>query len=316
MTVRSSLRLLVVPIVAGLALLTTAAPALAQQDTTEDNPIVVVTGRADVLPTTSVDGILILDGPVFVAGTSTSDVFAANGNVAILGRVNGDVVALNGDVRVVGEVTGDIAATNGRVQVLPTGRVQGDVESSEQPQVAPGAQVGGTVEKTDFAARFQSVGWAAMFAWWLGVTLLTLVAGLVMLYVFPRATDAAVRTGRTSVGRSVVAGLIVGIVLPIVATLVFFTLVGIPLAMSVLLGFAVLLPVAYAVTAALLGGLVVKRSRIGGFLLGWGVLRLLALVPGLGALILTLANLYGIGALTMAALRSGRGQPRHGQPAS
>ena len=48
-------------------------------------------------------------------------------------------------------------------------------------------------------------------------------------------------------------------------------------------------------------------SRLLAFLAGWGILRAVALVPGLGALAWFGATVFGLGALTVALWRSRRG---------
>jgi hypothetical protein len=48
------------------------------------------------------------------------------------------------------------------------------------------------------------------------------------------------------------------------------------------------------------------RGRIPAFLAGWGILRVIALVPGLGALAWFGATVFGLGALMIALWRSRR----------
>ena len=54
------------------------------------------------------------------------------------------------------------------------------------------------------------------------------------------------------------------------------------------------------------GRILVKepKSRIGAFFAGWGILRAVALIPGIGVLVWIAASVWGIGALTIAALAS------------
>jgi nitrate reductase NapE component len=47
-------------------------------------------------------------------------------------------------------------------------------------------------------------------------------------------------------------------------------------------------------------------ERIGAFFAGFGILRAVALIPGLGFIVWFLACIYGLGALTRAAWRAGR----------
>jgi hypothetical protein len=48
------------------------------------------------------------------------------------------------------------------------------------------------------------------------------------------------------------------------------------------------------------------RSLLVAFVVGWGILRLVDLVPGIGNLASTAATVYGLGAVAVAAWRSTR----------
>jgi hypothetical protein len=66
-------------------------------------------------------------------------------------------------------------------------------------------------------------------------------------------------------------GLLVFVVLPIVAVLLFVTIVGIPLGLFLLLALALVYSIGYVVSALALGRHVVKEdsSRYLAFLVGW-----------------------------------------------
>ena len=105
-------------------------------------------------------------------------------------------------------------------------------------------------------------------------------------------------------------GALVGIAGPLTALLVVATIVGIPLGLGLLSALSILAPLGYVTTALIIGRLWVKRpstgGRIGAFFAGFGVLRLVALIPGIGFLVWFVACVYGIGALSMAAWYGGR----------
>ena len=113
------------------------------------------------------------------------------------------------------------------------------------------------------------------------------------------------------VGPSIGWGLLVGIVGPLLAVLVFSSVVGIPLAVVMLGAVAILSPLGYVTSAFALGRRLVisdtTGGRIGAFFAGFGILRGAALIPGLGFLVWLGASIYGIGALAIAAWGAGRG---------
>jgi hypothetical protein len=81
---------------------------------------------------------------------------------------------------------------------------------------------------------------------------------------------------------------------------------GIPLG---LVGLATLVPLSamgFVAGALAFGRLLVRepRSLVVAFLAGWGILRVVDLVPGLGNLASFAATVYGLGALAVAAWRA------------
>jgi hypothetical protein len=76
-------------------------------------------------------------------------------------------------------------------------------------------------------------------------------------------------------------------------------------------GLNVLAPLGYVAASLVFGRSMVKGTstgaRIGAFFAGYGILRALALIPGIGFLVWFVASIFGIGALTIAAWRAGHG---------
>jgi hypothetical protein len=81
----------------------------------------------------------------------------------------------------------------------------------------------------------------------------------------------------------------------------------------------VLAPLGYVASSLILGRLMVKGTstgaRVGAFFAGFGILRAVALLPGLGVLAWFLVCIYGLGALTQAAWRAGHSAPATPSPA-
>lgn len=273
-----------------LALLVlTLPPAAAAEDDPQDQ--VVISGDVNVLPGKAVGDVVVVDGAVNVGG-----------------RVDGDVVAVSGPVRVAGTVDGTISAVSDRVTLLPTARVTGDVlYGDESPRVLPGATVDGKVSDEGWD-QFNDFPWGVVsaVAWWVAVSISTLVLGLVLLALAPRAADAANDAARTAIGPVVGWGAILFIGLPIVAVIALITLVGIPLGLGLLLALVPLGALGYVTSCYLLGRRIVKepRGRMVAFLAGWGILRVLAIVPFLSTLVWLAAVIVGLGALLVALWRA------------
>jgi hypothetical protein len=270
-----------------LAVLAAAGPAHADDQ-------IVVTGDIDVRPGQTVDDVVIVDG-----------------NVRIRGRVTGDIIAVSAPVRINGPVEGDVVGLAERVVIGPGGRVGGDLSYADKEPVitVPGA-VAGKTEKLNFDDYVTP--WGVVAAWiglWLAMSISTLLLGLALLWLAPRSLEAALEMARTQTGQAIAIGLAVFFGLPAVAVLLMITVLGLPLGIALLLALLPIYAIGYATSAFLLGRAIVRppTSRFLAFLAGWGILRAVALVPGLGALAWFGATVFGLGALTVALWRSRRG---------
>jgi hypothetical protein len=245
---------------------------------------------------------IVIVGDVLVdRGETTKDVVVADGDVTVRGTVDGDLVVADGDATIRGRVTGDIVTFAGRATLGRRARVEGDVVyADKKPVVAPGAQVGGEVKKFK-PENFAGGAIALQIAVWLAVTISTLVLGLILLALFPKAADAVARAAKARTGRAMLIGLLTFFLIPIVGFIALITVVGIPLGAGVLLAMLPIYGIAYTASAFVVGRLVSKTSgRILAFVIGLAILRALALVPFLGGLVWFLATILGLGALLVA----------------
>jgi hypothetical protein len=260
-------------------------------------------------PAHATDDQIVITGDVEVArGETAGDVVVVDGSVRIAGRVTGDVIAVSAPVRINGPVEGDVVAVAERVVIGPGGRVSGDLSYGDEDPVitVPGA-VEGKTEKLDFDDFLpQFLTWVLV---WLAVSVSILLLGLALLWLAPRSLEAAREIARTKTGAAIGIGLAVFFGLPAVAVLLMITLLGLPLGIGLLLSLLPIYAIGYTTSAFLLGRAIVKHptSRFLAFLAGWGILSVIALVPGLGALAGFAATVFGLGALAIALWRS-----RHG----
>jgi cytoskeletal protein CcmA (bactofilin family) len=277
-----------------LALLVAAAPAQAGDDQ------IVITGDVEV-----------------PRGETVGDVIVAHGSARIDGRVTGDVVAFDAPVRINGPVEGEVVAFTERIVIGPSGHVDGDVSYwDKSPAITVPGAVGGKTEKLDFDEFAAPLGiFAAWIAVWLAMSVSTLLLGMALLWLAPRSLEAAREVARTSTGAAIGIGLAVFFGLPAVAVLLMITLVGLPLGFALLLALLPIYAIGYTTSAFLLGRAIVKppTGRFLAFLAGWGILRVIALVPGLGILAWLAAAVFGLGALGIALWRSRR-DPATGSP--
>ena len=94
--------------------------------------------------------------------------------------------------------------------------------------------------------------------------------------------------------------------LPIVAILALVTLVGIPLGLGLLAALGLVYALGYGAAAWILSRSLLREPAawIVAFLVGWAILRVVALVPILGGLVRFAAVVFGLGALVVAIWRA------------
>jgi hypothetical protein len=280
-------------VAAGALLLSTLTPTFAwaqdgQVGPDEDDQV-VLTGRLVIEEDRTVDTAAIFNGPALIEGTVREDVFVLNGDTEIAGTVNGDVVVLNGDV------------------VVRSGAViGGDLVTKETPQVEEGATIRGSRSNVVTRFDFEMVGFAGRFAWWLGYTVSVLILGLLLLAFAPHLDGAVADAVRMRLGSSIGWGIGLFLLLPIASVVLLLTIVGIPLGLFVLFALALIYTLGYVGATIGVGRLVMRSSsRYVAFLVGWAILRAIALIPFVGGLLWLLASAWGLGLLAVAA-RAGR----------
>ncbi len=313
-------RFLVPWVLAAVAFVATAAPASAvagaaatatksarSADSNDDRKISISGGVVVARGETITGPVVSIDGTVLVNGTVDDDLLVGNGDLRINGRVTGDVLVAHGDIHITGRVGGDVVAVSGRVIVDDGAHVGGDVVSRFAPRVAAGT-VAGDVKRVNLENIFTGLIVAFLAFLWIAVTVSIAILGLLFVLMFPRAAEMSAAAGKR-VGASFGWGALVGIVGPLFAALVLVTVVGIPLGVGMVSALNVLAPLGYVTTALVIGRLWVKgrtpKRTVGAFFAGFGVLRLVALVPGVGFVVWLVACIYGLGALSIAAWHGG-----------
>ncbi len=258
------------------------------------------------------DDQIVLTGELVVPQDETvATALIFNGDANIEGTVTESVVVFNGDVDISGTVGDDVVAFNGHVVVRSGAEVAGDVVSRQSAQIEDGATIGGDVKGVSGRFDLKGLGFVGRLAWWIGYSVSTLVLGLALLLFAPGLDGGLDEAFRRRTGASFGFGAAIFFLLPIVAVLLLVVVVAIPLGLFLLLALALLYTVGYVAGAHVLGRQLVKppSSRMSAFLLGWGILRGLALIPFAGGLVWTVASIAGMGALMIAARSTSAARP-------
>ncbi len=325
-------RPVVVAVVAAV-LVVSLVPATVAAQTGGGGTVVVEEGE-------TVSEVNAVAGTVIIRGTVTGDVSALAGNVHVAegGTVEGDLGAAAGNVRIGGTVDGDVSAGAGNVRVdegatvggnfdvaagnvFVAGTIEGDatvgaetIRLGEAASIAGSLTYDGTLEGNvdavqgevtqdstlvvDIASDVQPLA-ALVFAVY--AFAINLLAGAVLLFLFPRfssgvaervATDP-VRTGLIGLG-VVVGSVVLLIALAITVVGVPFTIVG--AFALVLVAWIGLVYGRFAVGAWLLS-LVGVDNRWAALVVGLVVGAIIVQVPIVGGLINSVIALLGLGAL-------------------
>ena len=165
-------------------------------------------------------------GPKAVIG---HDARLAGNTVTAQGRVERNLRIGAGTARIGGEVGGTVDARAENVSILPGAMIRGDlfVRANRPPDISPQAQILGQVHYEDVNAT----RWATWPATWLFSFMALLILGIAALIFAPAWPARVAGTMRARTGASVLSGIFVLLVIPIVAAALAVTVVGLPLAL-------------------------------------------------------------------------------------
>ena len=295
---------LVALIATTLALLLAPVTALAQEK--KDDVYVRVNGTVDLAADESVDTLVAVNSESRVAGTVRDTLVIVNQTATVSGDVGRDAIVANSTLRLepTANIGGDVVLINGQLDQADGATIAGNVVERS------GAMIG---------AEFNRATAAISFIAWLGMTLLFIVVALGWAAVGGRQlSDVAGLLGARP-GLAALAAVIFWIVVPIVAIMAFFTVIGIPIGITLLL---VVLPLLWGL------GYVTTGTRLGFFLadlrhttpnlahpyleavLGVVIFQLIGLIPIVGGIVVGLAGLFGAGAIVVNLWRR-TGIPRN-----
>jgi cytoskeletal protein CcmA (bactofilin family) len=234
---------------------------------------------------------------------------AAAGNVDLSAPVTGAVKVAAGTLMVANRVGGNVDAAVGTLRIASRADIQGDMNywSGREASVSEGARIGGKIVRNVPPKRPRLFP-AVFFAWFVFVSvnfLSTLILGLLSLRFLPRFHQSVVTTLKERPWASLGIGFFAAVVLPVVCSLLFATVVAIPLALILLTAFFIVLYwariyVIGRIGEAILGRLRPNSGRASAFVLGLFIYYLLAIIPFIGWLVVPLVMLFGLGAELIA----------------
>ncbi len=267
------------------------------------------------------DLLLRVNGPITVnANEEVGTVVVVSDNAVVSGIVRHELIVINGDATVTGTVEGSVTVYRGTLDLSGNARVTGDVNLIDSNIVRASSS---TVQGSINNSSFNWSGWE-LFAFsvylWISGTILLIVAGLIFAAVGGRQLMAAGDLMTRQTGTTILAAVLVGFGIPILAVVAMATVLGIPLGLGLLL---FLIPAlwffGYLAAGAKLG-MAIMRQQTGehpylATTVGLILLQAVGLVPFLGGLVGLLAGIFGTGALVLLGWNAWRG-PSSGAPAT
>jgi hypothetical protein len=232
------------------------------------------------------------------------DAHLAGNTVTTEGRIERNLTIGAATAEIGGNVGGAVEARADRVRVLPGAVIQGDliVRAPKPPEIASDAKVIGEV-------RYEKVraggGWLSWPWLWLASFGAIVILGVPALALWPAWPRRVARTLRLRFGRSLLAGLAVLLLVPLVVAALAITVVGLPLAAVLFAIYVAVLLLSAVFVAYRIGDWLFDRARWrkGG---SWGRLLLGALVvslgvsaPVIGWLLIPAIVITGAGALVL-----------------
>lgn len=284
-----------------------------------EGPVLAVGGTVTV--NAPVNGNVRMAGGTVEVGSAAAisgDASLAGGTVTVDGSIKGNLRAAGGQVRINGPVAGDASIAAGTLELGPDARIDGKlVFRGEDLRRDPAAQVTGGVEQRQGRTRAHTRTAAERFArGWIWTAGLMVLAALIAA-ALPGPSRRMAQELRERPWITPLLGLVALTSIPIAAVLIMITVIGIPIAVLALIGYAALLLVGYVWLAVVVGGMLLDRVRpetaaltawrAGAAVLAMLALAILARVPFVGHLVGLAALVVGVGMIVAVVFRHSRG---------
>lgn len=238
------------------------------------------------------------------------------GNVSIEGRIDGPLNASAQKVTINGEVRGPVRLMAGQIELGPQARLGAGLSYASDGELkrAEGAVVTGSITRDDAPAPERGPARKPVPAGtsWVGglLSYLALLAcAAVLLLVAPVFAVQAAQRVRASPWLALAVGFGAVVAVPILAVLLFVTILGIPLGIVVLALYPVLLLAGFVVGVLFIARMVppaLRQPPAASFAAGMGyfaaallVVIVASLVPIAGPVLMALLGLVGAGACVL-----------------
>jgi cytoskeletal protein CcmA (bactofilin family) len=245
------------------------------------------------------------------SGTVGGGLLAAGGRVDVSGTVKKDAVLGCGTAEITGTINGNVRIGADQIGVYRGAMIAGSLsvasDSEEKVHVEDGTVKGPvTFEEHKVHQGATILGYSPFRFWlklsWIGGLLLT---GLVFFLLSRKRFADYTKTVKRQAGMGLLWGLVGVIGIPIVCTILFVTVIGLPLGLILLALYLILLYLSQFSLGVLAGDLIFKTEQKSGWIVFWAfvagmvLFQILSFIPILGVLLEVAALLLGVGAIIL-----------------
>ena len=270
----------------------------------------------DIEITDKVDGSLHgAGGRISIDAPVEGSVAVAGGKIIVNAAVRDNVRAAGGHVTINAPVGGDASVAAGTLELGPNARIDGKLSFRGGELLRDPAAVvtGPIVQKVGRSHRRDDLDPFHRYTrGWLWTGGLLVLAALIAAALPGPSTKMAAEL-RERPWLTTLVGLVALTTIPVAAVLVMITVIGIPIGLLAIAGYAALLLVGYVWLAVVIGGLLLDRVkpetaavtawRAGAAVLAMLAIALLARLPYVGGLVIFTALVVGVGMIVAVVMR-------------
>lgn len=265
-------------------------------------------------------------GQITISGEVGRNVSVAGGSINILGsgRIAGSLAAAGGSINIsvpvereanlaggqisLGNRIGGNVMAAGPVSLTPGAQIAGDLTywSNSRVQIPPEATVSGRITQ-NIPPQTQKPSAEGVLGALVGIKLLTtlaflisyLIGGLLLLRLTPFFVQRTAEMIHRDLWKSLGVGLIIVIIVPILAFILFITILGIPIAFILLAVYLLAIYLSKIMVSFALGQKILntKTPTFWGLVLGLLIYGILVLIPLIDWLVVLIVTAIGLGAL-------------------
>jgi cytoskeletal protein CcmA (bactofilin family) len=277
----------------------------------------VISGGGRITLQEDVTGdVRVMGGQITIDGNVSGDVLALGGELLLNNPVGGDIAATVGRL-VVNDVAGNVDADGD--EIIIKGVIQGDVNiKAENLKLAENALIMGDLNYTSDSASFKEEQIKGQiikgeikekkapvkinrYSSIIFGALTILVVGIILVLIMPSISSKLSENIKEKPWLSLLYGFLALIAVPLASLIILITIIGIPIALIAILLFILAAYLSKFVAMLFIGKLILKepKNMVLQMLVGALVYIVLANIPFISGLVKLAALLFGLGAITI-----------------